>query len=208
MSSLTRSLLIMVVFSALTVDCLASPRAAHVVIISIDGGKPEVITNSQMPVLRSLVASGACTWTASTVYPCLTLPAHTSMLTGVGPGKHKILWNSWIPSAGAVTVPTIFSEASQAGFSTAMFVGKEKFRHLVKPGTVDWFAYNREQEHVVLKPLTGQEQPEKSASVLATNVASDAASCILKHKPNLLFIHLTALLDSKRCSPARLAAHP
>ncbi len=169
----------------------ALPRAQHVFIISIDGGKPEVMTNSEMPNLKKMVAEGTCTWTADTVYPCLTLPAHTSMLTGVGPAKHRIFWNTWLPAAGVVRVPTVFSVARQAGFSTAMLVGKEKFQHLAKPGSLDWFSYNREEEHVVLKPILGQDEPERSATVLATNVANDAARCILKHKPNLCFIHFT-----------------
>ena len=108
----------------------AAPHAEHVYIISIDGGKPAVIHQSRMPVLDQLAATGACTWAAQTIYPSTTLPSHVSMLTGVGPGKHRVLWNNWIPEQGLVTVPTVFSEAKKAGLSTAMFVGKEKFRHL------------------------------------------------------------------------------
>jgi predicted AlkP superfamily pyrophosphatase or phosphodiesterase len=87
---------------------LVSPRAKHVFIVSIDGGKPAVIAQSAMPVLKRLAEEGACTWAASTIYPSLTLPSHTSMLTGVGPDKHHVLWNSWKPRKGVVGVPTIF----------------------------------------------------------------------------------------------------
>ena len=117
----------------------AAPRAEHVFIISLDGGKPAAIEQSKMPALEQLVAEGAHTWTATTIYPSITLPSHTSMLTGVGPEKHHILWNSWVPSRGLVTVPTVFSEAKRAGLTTAMFVGKEKFRHLVLTNSVDQF---------------------------------------------------------------------
>ena len=40
---------------------IGSPRADHVFIISIDGGKPAVIAQSDMPVLKQLVREGA--WT-------------------------------------------------------------------------------------------------------------------------------------------------
>ena len=155
-----------------------SPRADHVFIISIDGGKPAVIERSDMPVLKQLAGEGACTWAASTIYPSVTLPSHTSMLTGVGPDKHHVLWNGWKPRKGVVGVPTIFAEAKRAGFSTAMFVGKEKFRHLVQPGTVDEFEF-------------GPAQSKSSSTVLSRIVAKGAAHFIRENKPNLCFIHFT-----------------
>ena len=69
--------------------------------------------------------------------------AHLHGFTGVRAEKHKILWNHWDPARGIVAVPTVFSEAKQIGLSTAMFVGKEKFRHLVQTNSVDVFDYNR-----------------------------------------------------------------
>src|SRR5208282_869478 len=117
MATVLRLLSLVVLFQAFSYTSEAAPRAQHVFIISIDGGKPAVINQSQMPVLKRLAAEGACTWAAQTIFPSITLPSHTSMLTGVGPEKHHILWNSWKPKAGCVAVPTIFSEAKRAGFS-------------------------------------------------------------------------------------------
>ena len=75
-----RSALIALV-SAFALTLSAAPRTEHVFIISIDGGKPAVIAQSAMPVLNRLVREGACSWTATTIYPSITLPSHTSMLT-------------------------------------------------------------------------------------------------------------------------------
>ncbi len=162
----------------MALPAFGSPRVEHVFIISIDGGKPAVIEKSEMPVLKQLAGEGACTWAASTIYPSVTLPSHTSMLTGVGPDKHHVLWNSWKPRKGVVGVPTIFAEAKRAGLSTAMFVGKEKFRHLAQPGTVDEFEF-------------GSAGSKQSSTVLSGIVANGAARWILEHKPNLGFIHFT-----------------
>jgi predicted AlkP superfamily pyrophosphatase or phosphodiesterase len=191
MNSLIRRLLILLVaiFTALT--AAAAPRAEHVFIVSIDGGKPAVIAQSDMPVLKQLVAEGACTWVADTTYPSITLPSHTSMLTGVGPDKHKVLWNEWIPSNGLVTVPTIFIMAKQAGFSTAMFVGKEKFRHLDLPGSLDVFDFNPALSTNVTKTMAGDAKPMREDTVLAIYVARNAARYIVDKKPNLCFIHFT-----------------
>ena len=167
----------------------AAPRAEHVFIISLDGGKPAAIEQSQMPALQRLVAEGAHTWTATTIYPSITLPSHTSMLTGVGPEKHHILWNSWVPCRGLVPVPTIFSEAKRAGFSTAMFVGKEKFRHLALTNSLDDFNYGRAAAVDVVKSDGGDGEVKHEGTVFADKVAAEVATYIIQHKPNLCFIH-------------------
>lgn len=169
----------------------AAPRAEHVFIISIDGGNPDVIQRSKMPVLKKMVKEGAHTWLANTITPSLTLPAHTSMLTGVGADKHKVTWNNWAPSNGLVLVPTIFAAAKQAGYSTAMFVGKEKFRHLLQSGTVDEFNLNRAASFVIAKSDSGGAAVKQEENVFAKIVASDAAHYIIKNKPALSFIHFT-----------------
>jgi predicted AlkP superfamily pyrophosphatase or phosphodiesterase len=169
----------------------AAPLAQHVFIISIDGGKPAAIRRSHMPVLERLAAEGACTWNAQTIFPSLTLPSHTSMLTGVGPEKHHILWNKWKPNAGVVQTPTIFAEASRRGLSTAMFVGKEKFRHLLQPGTVDEFEFDELAAQPAKRPFLNWLLPARPKTVTARVVAQRAADYILRHKPNLCFIHFT-----------------
>jgi predicted AlkP superfamily pyrophosphatase or phosphodiesterase len=183
-----------VVFVVVCCLCLAAnaaPRTEHVFIISIDGGKPEGIQQSKMPVLKKLVKEGACTWAAQTVRPPLTLPAHASMLTGVPVEKHAVTWNSWIRTNGVISVPTVFAAAKQAGFSTAMFVGKEKFRHFLQPNTVDQFYYDRSKATVVLKSDSGDRIVKKEGNIFAKMVATNAAAYIVTHKPNLCFIHFT-----------------
>jgi predicted AlkP superfamily pyrophosphatase or phosphodiesterase len=152
----------------------ARPHVKHVFIISFDGGKPAVMQQSQMPTLMQMRQEGAGTWEAFTVVPSITLVSHTSMLTGVQPDKHLIDWNSWIPAKGLVTVPTIFALAKKRGLTTALFAGKEKFKHLNVPGTVDDFAIPGDDATVVVDAKT---------------VAAAAAQCILTKTPNLCFIH-------------------
>jgi len=174
MKTLFRNLFVILVSTWLAVALKAfgadAPRVHHVFIISFDQGNPDLIEKSDMPVLHQMVAEGAHTWEAYTVVPSLTLPSHTSMLTGVGPQKHQILWNDYEPEKGLVTVPTIFSIAKESGLVTAMFVGKEKFKHLNLPGSVDDFVWPR---------------PEDNAKA----VAKAFASAVLQLKPNLCFIH-------------------
>lgn len=86
-----------------------------------------------------MFAEGAATWQAYTIVPSITLPSHASMLTGVGIQAHQVDWNDYQPERGTVSVPTVFSLAKKQGLATAMFVGKEKFKHLAVSGSVDEF---------------------------------------------------------------------
>ena len=162
-----------------------TPHAAHVFIVSFDGGKPAVIDQSEMPVFKAMAAEGAHTWVAQTIMPSITLPSHTSMLTGVTPLKHHILWNDWKPELGLVKVPTIFSLAKEHGVATAMFVGKVKFRHLDLPGSVDTFVFP-------LPELPADAQAAEKSKVEAKPVAEAFASALAGGlKPGLCFIHFS-----------------
>src|SRR5262245_46683212 len=80
---------------------LASPpRAARAVVISIDGLRPDVLMASSAPVLRELMGKSSFTLSAITTASCVTLPSHTSMLTGVPPDVHGVTWNGDQPPAG------------------------------------------------------------------------------------------------------------
>ena len=175
----------------LALPASAVPRVNHVVVISLDGGKPAVIQESKMPNLQGVLAEGAHTWEARTIFPSKTLPSHTSMLTGVGPAKHHVSWNSWQPERGVVTVPTVFALAKAAGFSTAMFVGKEKFRHLVQPGTVDDFVFPATNSAIVTKTVGDSPAKDDEPTVLAKFLAPHASAYLKEKKPALCFIHFT-----------------
>lgn len=176
-------------------QAIGGPKTEHVFIFSIDGGKPEVITNSAMPNLQRLVQTGAHTWTAQSITPSITLPSHTSMLTGVGPERHKINWNSWKPEKGQVTVPTVFSMAASNHLSTAMFVGKEKFRHLVLPTAPLIFAFRPTSASAVIKS-EGKSKAVAEKTVRARFVAETVAECLATNQPSLCFIHFTDADDA------------
>jgi predicted AlkP superfamily pyrophosphatase or phosphodiesterase len=148
----------------------APPRIKHVFIISFDQGNPSLIQQTAMPTFHQMATQGARTWNAYTIIPSLTLPSHTSMLTGVGPQAHQVLWNDYNPTNGLVKVPTIFSLAKERGLKTAMFVGKEKFKHLELPGTLDALVW---------------PQPDDDAKSVARAFAAEVGEL----KPNLSFIH-------------------
>lgn len=117
------------------------PRPTRLLLISLDGFRPDAVSPERTPNILALAMRGAYSWSAQTVLPSSTLPAHGSMLSGYQVEQHGLTWNDYLPRRGFIQVPTIFSLARQAGLSTAMLVAKQKLVHVAAPGTVDLFRY-------------------------------------------------------------------
>ena len=73
------------------------PQISKVVIISVDGLRPDLALRGHTPNIHALMNIGSFTLWARTTAESVTLPSHTSMLTGVSPVKHGIQWNSDLP---------------------------------------------------------------------------------------------------------------
>ncbi len=130
------------------------PAAARVIIISIDGLRPDGLLQARIPRISELINGGASAFTARTILPSGTLPAHASMISGRCVSKHGIIWNDLVPSAEPIQGATVFSIAKDAGLRTVMVVGKEKLITLARPGTVDTFRYvNGSDEQIVQAAL-------------------------------------------------------
>jgi predicted AlkP superfamily pyrophosphatase or phosphodiesterase len=113
----------------------AQSQSAMVVLISIDGLKPDYVLEAdkhglKIPNLRRLVREGAYSTGVTGVLPTVTYPSHATMVTGVAPSKHGILANSpfdpygknmsgWYWYAEDVKMPTLWDAASKAGVVTA-----------------------------------------------------------------------------------------
>ncbi len=111
----------------------------RVVIVSIDGLRPDAVQQLNPPNLRALQEKGAYTWQAQTITPSNTLPSHVSELTGYPPARHGITWDDYLPAKGTIQVPTIFLAARRANQRTAMVAGKEKFNTLRDTAEMDVF---------------------------------------------------------------------
>jgi arylsulfatase A-like enzyme len=110
----------------------AKPRrtADLVVLVSLDGFRPDVMSPST-PALHKLFLQGASPHVARTITKSATLPSHASMVSGMDASRHGLNFNAFKPDRGAIQRPTVFSVAHAAGLPTAMFVGKQKLKHLL-----------------------------------------------------------------------------
>jgi membrane-anchored protein YejM (alkaline phosphatase superfamily) len=105
-----------------------------VVLVSIDGLRPDALTAATCPNLTAFKSLGAYILDASSVFPSLTLPCHTSMFYSVPPQRHGILTNNYTPMARPL--PGLFETAAAAGLRCAAFFGWEQLRDLGRPGSL------------------------------------------------------------------------
>ena len=150
------------------------PAIERALIISIDGLRPDLLLRADTPNLRALMDRGTYTMWARTTAASITLPSHVSMLTGVTPEAHGIMWNADLPLDRPVypNAPTLFELAKARGYTTAIAAGKSKFAVVDKPDTIDW---------KFITASTKTEDPE---------VTSNAVRLLREHRPNVMFMHL------------------
>jgi predicted AlkP superfamily pyrophosphatase or phosphodiesterase len=124
-----------------------------VLILSIDGLRPDAISLAPMPNLLALMQNSAYSLTAQTIYPSSTLPSHASMFTGLCPSKHGVDWNDYIPKNGYANGIDLFDIAHANGLQTVIHVGKEKLAQITEPSSVDIFTYVNDRDLVVAQRL-------------------------------------------------------
>jgi len=110
-------------------------NAPLVMLISVDGMKPEAVIDAQrhalkVPNLRAFMTDGAYAQGVRGVLPTLTYPSHTTLLTGASPAQHGIFDNTtfdpkllnqrgWYWYAEDIKVPTLWDAAAAANIETA-----------------------------------------------------------------------------------------
>lgn len=150
---------------------LSHTKAKYAIIITIDGLRADAISKNNSPNIDRLMKQGAYALEAQTVIPPHTLPAHTSLITGLDTKRHKQLLNFRNMFRVYIEKETMFSIAKKEGLRTAMVVGKNKLEYLAKPGTIDHF------------------ESTNRAADSAEKIASHYSSYMRMEKPQLSLIH-------------------
>jgi TatD family hydrolase len=109
----------------------AAESTRHLVLISIDALRPEFYLDPAypMPELRGLATRGAQARAAEPVFPSVTYPDHSSIVTGVRPMRHGIAFNQkfeptgdrgrWYDEAADLKASPLWEWARAAGMRTA-----------------------------------------------------------------------------------------
>jgi len=211
-----------VLFTAVSVPQLSTPqpqrpadRSNHVVIISLDGFPGWALDDPRLPVpaLRRLAARGAVAKGMRPVNPSVTWPNHTTMVTGVTPAKHGVLFNGvlvrepgvppriepWRDKKDMVRVPTLYDAAHARGLTTAQV----DWVAIQNAPTITWEFRERPEPKgpIALELLKAGALSEEDLDTFAKgnilwrdHVWTTAAAHILRrHRPNLLLFHLLTL---------------
>jgi len=110
----------------------AAPRADHVVLVSVDGLRPDFyLPGSSWPAanMQQMARDGAHAEGVRGVFPTVTYPSHTTIVTGALPARHGIYYNrpfepegqsgEWYWHESAIQVPPLWDAVREAGRQTA-----------------------------------------------------------------------------------------
>jgi len=154
--------------SASTAQRSPAPNGKHVIAISIDGLNTDALLKlgrRRLPHLYRLIWDGAGTIAArSQVEMTVTLPNHTSMVTGRriarAHGGHGVTWNTerstrTVQQAAGHDVSSVFRVVHAAGGTSAVFSTKRKFSLFNRswPAAVDRSVIRVENNTAVARAL-------------------------------------------------------
>ncbi|MCT2537810.1 ectonucleotide pyrophosphatase/phosphodiesterase [Aquibacillus koreensis] len=193
----------------------------HLIVISFDClSSLDFQMLEQLPNFKELLRNGSYCKQVETIYPSVTYPCHTSIITGKFPNRHGVVNNTFL-QPGAISPDwywhrkhikgtTLYDEAKKAGLRTAALLWPVTAKANIDYNMPEIFA-NRNWHHQVAVSLSngslryqldmnrkfgktrkGLQQPELDDFVLASTVET-----IIKKQPNLLLVHFTDL-DTKR----------
>lgn len=194
------------------------PRAEHVVLFSIDAFRPDFCRDERwpMPTLQQLAAEGAYAERVRSVFPALTYPAHTTMVTGALPARHGIAHNRpfepggqsgrWLWEAAHIAVPTLWQRVRAAGGRSAAVSWPVTVGADIDWNVPDVWPVNDEDPMAVIRAATtphglfeelqreatGRLRPENfSIRRLGREdrVAAIAAYLLERYRPTLLLVH-------------------
>lgn len=202
--------ILLVLTLSLTGIQLFSQQVKHVVLVTIDGFRPDFYLDTAWHAsnIRELMADGAYAKGVNSVLPSMTYPSHTTIMTGVQPVTHGIYYNGMYEPNGStgknywndssIKTPTLWKAAQQTGLKAAALfwpvsadapVGYN-IPDIGGMGEVVREQYSRPEGFVdVLKKevFNGINKIDYGKD---ENVARIAAYVIKKDQPNLMAVHL------------------
>ena len=198
---------------------LARGTGRHVLVISVDGmGSSyymQPVAGLKTPNIRRLMTGGSFAWAVEGVYPTLTYPSHTTIVTGRRPAEHGIYTNlssrqpgknpnGWFWFAKAIKAPTLWDEARAHHMTSAAVAWP-----VTVGAAIDWDVPEisdpskgqvSDPFYVMrfVNPLTVMELalamgiPPRGSEDDA-NRTKAACYFLTRHQPNLILLHLEAL---------------
>jgi len=203
---LTAALLLITIYSF-------AQHPKHVVLISVDGLRPDFYLDTAWHTdnMHTLMKNGAYAKGVNSVFPSMTYPSHTTMVTGVQPAKHGVYFNAMFEPTGAtgkiywndssIHSPTLWEAVEQKGLTAASLLWPVSADAPVAYNIPDIGSLGEKVREQYSKPegfvdtlkaevFNGAEKIDYGKNV---NVARIAAYVIQKAQPTLMTIHFFAV---------------
>ncbi|WP_240686609.1 alkaline phosphatase family protein [Algoriphagus formosus] len=194
----------------------------HVVLISIDGFRPDFYLDSQWPApnLQEMGMQGARAEGVTGVFPSVTYPSHTTIVTGRRPADHGIYYNApfepngqtgrWYWESQKIQVSTLWDAVRKEGLKSASFIWPVSVDAPIDYNLPEFWSL--EEGFGRIEPMRQKENPQGLLEELEREVLGklnertfngdflnredrigEMAGYVLEtYKPNLITLHLIA----------------
>ncbi len=143
-----------------------------VILISIDGMRPDGFLQCAHPFAQRMMELGAYTLNARTVVPSVTLPCHMSLFHSVTPQRHGISTNLYMPMVRPFN--GLFEQLRTFRKVSAMYYGWEPLRDVARPESLKFATYLN-------------AYAEDNTDTALTDLALER---IRKSKPDFVFLYM------------------
>jgi len=195
--------------SLLWTTAVHAQRVEHVVLITVDGFRPNLYLDPSWDTknLHWMMKEGAYSDGVRSVFPTMTYPNHTTIVTGVQPARHGVYFNSMFEPNGptgkiywydsSIHAPTVWDAAEKKGMKVATLLWPVSAGANVQynvPDNGSLGEANREQYSIPagFVDVLRKEVFDGAAKIeygRDHNVARIAAYVIARAQPNLMTIH-------------------
>ena len=208
------SLLLALLASLVTAFAADVPAKDRIVVLVTIDGFPSWIWDDPalpMPFLQKLAREGAVAKAMTIANPSITWPNHTTLVTGVTPARHGVLFNGmmvrqgpgmplklepWKNKAELIRVPTVYDLAFKAGLKTAHVdwvpttnAGTFHFEFGERPNAANPIEREMLAAGLInateLKEFNQRNPPWRDVYWTRAGI-----HIVKQHKPNLLLFHL------------------
>jgi len=195
----------------------AGDAQRHVVMISVDGLRPEIYLEParlgiSVPNLVQLSRQGSSALRMIPVFPSVTYPGHTTLVTGVYPATHGIAANyrrngEWYLQAADIEAESLWQAARRKGLTVAIVTwpvsygadvaylipenltaGAGDVTPLIRAGSTPGLFEQLEDEFG--RKIIPSIESDAGGEQLDRMTTQFAAAILRRHKPDLLLVHL------------------
>ncbi len=193
----------------------------HLIVLSLDAlGSIDFELLASQPNTRKYLREASFCKQVMPIYPSLTYPSHTSIVTGCYPNKHGIINNTllqpqrkspdWHWYAADIKVPTVIDLALASGMKVATLFWPVTARSKIQYNLPEIFANRKWQNQVTVSLLNGTPyytlkmnqlfgglRKGRTQPALDDFVHAAALYTVKTYRPDLTLVHFTDL-DTKK----------